>query len=162
MEMKEMGIGSVVVVGGMVFGFSQYGLNSVLSEDLKHITEVSQAEMPAYMETVTGEFQSNFSTYEIPLETYSYEGLSKFTYSVDDGTFIENVTSEEAVPKEGLKDLKKFLGDANFKEAFCLQDEMAMFTSKGWNYRFMVEDSNGRNISTIRCFATSAPALRTS
>ena len=151
MDIREIGIGSVVVVGGMAFGFSQYGLDSVLSEDLKHITEVSQAERPAYMETVTTEFQNKFEDYHIQLEAYSYEGLSTFTSSPDHGTFVETISSVAPVPKEEIKNLQKLLNEPVFREAFCQQSEMVMFTDKGWNYKFMVQDSNGRPISNIRC-----------
>lgn len=151
MDIKEIGVGGVFLIGGVAYGFSQYGLNSVLTEDLKYMSEVSQAERPAYMETIITEFQNNFETYAIEMEAYLYVGSSKFTASPQQGAFIENVTSQSPVPKNEMANLRKLLKEPIYKDHFCGQEEMTMFTDKGWNYRFIVKDSNGREISRIHC-----------
>lgn len=154
MDIKELGVGGVFVIGGMAYGFSEYGLNSVLSEEIKSITEVSQAERPAYMETVTTEFQNNFLTYQIETENYLYVGNSEFSSSPRLGKFIENVTSESPVPKNELVNIRKLLNNPIYIEHFCGQEEMSMFTEKGWSYKFTVKDSNGREITKIDCSST--------
>ena len=49
MDIKEYAIGGVVVIGGVVYGVSQGGLGDALTEDVKHMSTVSQEERAAYM-----------------------------------------------------------------------------------------------------------------
>jgi len=87
MDIKEWGAGGVIVVGGAVYGFTQMGLNDVLSDDLRHITEVSQQERPAYMDSVVAEFAEAFQVYQVETETYAYAGISNFSAAPASGTF---------------------------------------------------------------------------
>lgn len=156
MEIKEKIIGALFV-GGAAYGVSQYGLNDVLSEDMRHITSISAEERPAYMEQVVTEFTQAFSTYSIESETYLYEGFSKFTTSPADGTFVEIVTQDSPVPQKEISGLRTEMDNMNF----CAQAEMTMFTENGWTYRFSMQDKNGQRVFSIVCQAEQpTPALR--
>lgn len=149
MDLKEIGICGVVVVGGTVYGISQGGLGDALSEDLRAYHEVSQAERPEYMQSVVDEFDETFDTYIIETENFTYVGHSVFSAKPAQGVFDEVVSHEEKIPRDALKDIK-----AQMKpDAFCAQDEMVMFTDKGWNYRFKLKDDRGRIIATVICNA---------
>ena len=160
MEIKEIGGVAVVVVGGAVFGISQMGLNDVLSEDLRPLAEVSMQERPAYMSGIVNEFSEVFDTYFIETESYTYVGQSKFTTAPSSGTFMEVVRQNEAVPKKEMKKLTNFMKESNF----CEQDEMTMFTDKGWTYRFRMVDGKGNQVYAVICrpakMHQAAPKLR--
>jgi len=147
MDIKELGACGVFVVGGTVYGISQLGLNDVLSEDLRHISEVTFQERPAYMDTVVAEFTDAFATYGVETETYTYVGNSNFSTLPAMGTFVEVVRQDSPVPKRAVKGIKKQMELANF----CDQGEMTMFTEKGWTYRFSMEDSNGLKVFAVVC-----------
>lgn len=147
MDVKEMGACGVIVVGGAVFGISQMGLNDVLSEDLKHISEVTRQERPAYMDTIVAEFTEAFDIYQVQTDNYSFVGYSKFSTAPSSGTFIEVVRQDSPVPKSADKGIKAFMAEQNF----CRQDEMTMFADNGWTYKFSMRDSKGRKIFTIDC-----------
>ena len=147
MDIKEWGATGVLVVGGAVYGISQYGLNDVMSEDLRHISEVSAQERPAYMDGVVAEFREAFDSYAVETETYIFVGMSEFSTAPVDGGFIEVVTQEEPVPYEEIKGIAAQM-EVN---GFCAQDEMTMFTSKGWTYRFSMKDSKNRQVYAIVC-----------
>jgi len=148
MDLKEFGSAGVLVIGGAVYGISQYGLNDVLSEELRHISEVSAQERPAYMNTVIAEFDEAFDAYGVETSTgYTFAGLSEFSTLSGSGTFVETVTQDSPVPPEEMKAVKKTMEDAGF----CEQDEMTMFTDNGWKYRFSMKDSNGRKVYAVVC-----------
>lgn len=147
MDVKEIGGIGVVVVGGALFGFSQLGLNDALSEELRHISDVPLLERPAYMSEIASEFTEAFDTYSIQTETYYYEGVSTFKTSPNEELFIEVVTQDKPVPSKEIKALRDYMVAYNF----CAQEEMTMFTAKGWSYKFTVEDSKGRKIFNTHC-----------
>ncbi|NNC36237.1 MAG: hypothetical protein HKO02_02175 [Hyphomonadaceae bacterium] len=147
MDIKEIGACGVVVIGGAVYGISQYGLNDVLSEEIRHISEVSVQDRPAYMERIVGEFAEAFETYYIETETYAYVGISKFTTAPGSGTFVETVTQDEPVPKKEIKGLKASMNEMDF----CNQEEMTMFTNGGWTYSFTMQDSKGSRVFAVDC-----------
>ena len=156
MEIKEWGVGALFV-GGAAYGIAQYGLNDVLSEDLKHITEVTLEQRPAYMDQVVAEFTEAFATYGVQTETYMYEGFSNFTTSPRDGAFVEVVRQDSPVPQKEISGIRAVLEEADF----CQQDEMTMFTENGWTYRFFMEDSQGRRVYSVVCLpAATTPKLR--
>ena len=41
MDIKEIGAGAVIVIGGIAYTVSEGGLADALTEDIKHISEVS-------------------------------------------------------------------------------------------------------------------------
>jgi len=56
MGIKEIGTGTVVVIGGAIYGISEYGFGDVLQDELKTVAEVPIAEREAYMQTVADQF----------------------------------------------------------------------------------------------------------
>lgn len=158
MDIQEWLVGGAFVVGGVVYGASQVGLGDALSEDLRHITEVSQEEMPAYMESVVKDFSESFQDYAIPVtEDTAYIGKSAFKAAPKYGAFKEIVTQTEKVPSKHVKLMASLLKKSNF----CEQEEMKMFTDKGWNYEFSIKNMNGSHIYSINC-TPSISKLRTS
>ena len=155
MNLKELGIGGVIVVGGAAYGISQYGLNDVLSEELRYYSNVSIDERPGYMESVVAEFTEVFSTYGVETPSYTYVGVSNFTTSPSNGTFVEVVVQEEKVPEGEIKGIRAQMEVSDF----CQQAEMTMFTEKGWSYRFTLQDGSGRNIFKATC-KPAQPDLR--
>ena len=153
MELKEIGGVTVLVIGGAVYGISQYGLNDVLSEELRHISTVSATERPAYMLDVVEEFSEAFQIYSVETETYLYVGYSDFKTSPATGTFVEFIRSEEPVPQAEIKGIQTAMD----KDSFCEQAEMKMFTDQGWAYRFSMADSTGRQIFTAHCRPAKSP-----
>ena len=87
MDIKEIGACGVFVVGGAVYGISQFGLNDVLSEDLKHITEVTREDRPDYMDSIVVEFKNNLSSYGVETESYTFVGPSNFSTLPANGVF---------------------------------------------------------------------------
>ena len=147
MDLKEMGVCGVVVIGGAVYGISQVGLGDALSEDLRAYHEVPAEERAIYMQSVVAEFSDAFDTYMIETETYNYVGQSTFSSQPLRGLFDEVVSQKETIPKKDLPAIKERLT----QHSFCSQDEMMMFTNKGWNYRFKLKDGSGRTVTTIIC-----------
>jgi len=44
MDLKEIGIGGVVVIGGAIYGISEYGLSDVLTDEIKYVHEIPMEE----------------------------------------------------------------------------------------------------------------------
>lgn len=147
MDIKEIGVCGVVVVGGAIYGISQVGLGEALSEELRPFHEVPAAERADYMQQVVDEFSGHFDTYFIQTPSYDYMGHSTFSSQPLRGLFDEVVSQDETVPREELPAIKAQLKP----DLFCAQDEMTMFTDKGWQYRFKLKDGNGRLIATVIC-----------
>ena len=147
MDIKEIGACGVFVVGGTIYGVSQFGLNDVLSEDLVHISEISRQERPAYMDKVVAEFDDAFETYGVQTETYTFVGTSHFSTAPASGTFTEVVRQDTAVPRKEIKALRAVMEESDF----CAQDEMTMFTENGWTYSFSLKDSKGQKLFKINC-----------
>jgi len=149
MDIKELGISGIIVIGGVTYGISQYGLEGALSEELSHISEVSRDDRPAYMDKIVGEFSEAFSSYIVANEdeSYYYVGDSRFSTAPANGVFIEVVTPKEAVPRKEIKAIKSKMETGNF----CAQDEMTMFTDNGWTYKFTMRDANGSKLFHIDC-----------
>lgn len=55
--------------------------------------------------------------------------------------FVETVVSEEPVSREHGRELQPRL-----HADFCKQDEITMFTEKGWSYSFTAQDSTRHRI----------------
>lgn len=157
MDIKEIGAGAVVVIGGVAYTFSQGGLADALSEDVRHISEVSYEERPAYMGGIVDSFTESFPNYIIQSESYDFVGNSKFSASPQQGLFVEVVTSQEAADNTQLRATKAQITETNF----CDQEEMTMLTDKGWSYKFSLENADGRGFYSVTC-AGDAPQLRLS
>lgn len=157
MDIKEYALGGVVVIGGVAYGVSQGGLGDALSEDVKYISAVSQQERPAYMEGIVEDFTDNFSTYLVQTENYYYVGQSKFSFKAEEGLFVEVVKSEDLAKDKDIKAVQAEMKNSEF----CAQAEMTMFTYKGWEYRFILEDQKGYRIYQVTC-RSNIPKLRVS
>ena len=157
MDIKEYAISGVVVIGGIAYGVSQGGLGDALTEDVKHISTVSQEERDTYMGGIVETFAENFAIYMVPTETYGYVGDSKFSFKADDGMFVEVVKSQEDTTDANIKSVK----DKMKANDFCAQEEMTLFTDKGWQYRFMMQDHKGNRFYQITC-QSDIPKLRLS
>ena len=157
MDIKEYAISGVVVIGGIAYGVSQGGLGDALTEDVKHISTVSQEERDTYMGGIVEAFAENFAIYMVPTETYGYVGDSKFSFKADDGMFVEVVKSQEDMTDANVKAVQAKIKSTDF----CAQDEMTLFTDKGWQYRFMLQDYKGNRIYQITC-QSDIPQLRLS
>ena len=147
MDIKELGVCGVVVIGGTVFGVSKMGLGAALSEDLKAYHEVASEDRADYMGSIVVEFRDSFDTYIVQTESYDYVGTSTFSFDPELGLFVEVVKQDDTVPSSALPEIRKRLT----KEAFCAQDEMTMFTENGWNYSFTLKHKKTRNITTVIC-----------
>jgi len=154
MDIKELAVGGVIVIGGVAFTVSQGGLGDALSDDVKHISEVPYNERPAYMSQIVESFSENFSNYIIQTETYNYVGYSTFSMRADQGKFVEVVQSKEQADQKDTQSVKTLMQQSDF----CAQDEMTMFTEKGWSYWFTMKDAQGRRIYTITCKPDAAGA----
>lgn len=146
MDLKQIGTGAVVVIGGVAYGVSGGGLKDALTSEVRHVREVPYEDRAAYMSEITVDFAENFEVYFVQSDTYDYIGHSKFGSAPAKATFTEVVTSEESVPHAEIKKLR-----AKAEPGFCEQDEMTMFTEKGWSYDFKIMDGAGRQIITILC-----------
>lgn len=161
MEIKEIGGTLVLVAGGAIYGISQVGLGDALSEDIRHISEFTIAERADYMTGITHEFSEAFDTYYVATQSdYVFEGHSSFSIAPSSGTFMEVVRQEEPVPEAELEALKTIMASNDF----CAQDEMVMFTEKGWKYRFRMIEGKGQQIFAVTCqpaqIEQEAPKLR--
>ena len=157
MDIKEYAISGVVVIGGIAYGVSQGGLGDALTEDVKDISMVSQEERAAYMGGIVETFSENFAIYIVETDTYNYVGDSKFSFKADEGMFVEVVKSQEDTTDANIKSVK----DKMKTNDFCAQEEMTLFTDKGWQYRFMLQDYKGNRFYQITC-QSDIPKLRLS
>ena len=155
MDIKEIGAGAVVLIGGVAYTVSEGGLADALNEDVKHITEVSLAERPAYMNGIVNEFSENFSNYIVQTEGYDFVGQSTFSSSPNRGQFVEVVEAQETTDKANLQAVTQRMKDTDF----CAQAEMTIFTEKGWSYEFTMKDAQGRKFYAITC-SPNAPTLK--
>lgn len=155
MELKEAGICGLFVVGGAV-GFGAFGLNDVLSSDLRHINDVSYEERAEYMATVVAEFDEAFDTYNVESEEYYHTGVSTFSHRPASSMFVEHVRLTELASTQQVKEIRVYFDE----DLFCQQAEMTMFTEKGWHYEFNLENHNGGVIERVTCRASTTPQLR--
>ena len=153
MELKEVGLAGVFVVGGAV-AFGSVGLNDVLSEDLRHVAEVPSAERAAYMEDVVAEFAEAFDSFGVETDTYVVGGWSEFSAEPASATFVEVVRAEHEVPPEAWRELRAYWAET----AFCEDAEATMFTDQGWSYSFSFRNANGRVMVSSECRPDGAAA----
>ena len=161
MQIRELGGTVVVVAGGAIYGISQVGLGAALSEDIRHISEFTMAERPAYMTEITTQFSEAFDAYYVATESdYVYEGHSTFSIAPSSGTFTELVRNDASIPEAEFKEIVAVMATSDF----CAQEEMVIFTDKGWKYSFKMQEATGRKIFEVTCkparVEQDAPALR--
>ncbi len=153
MDIKEIGACAVVVIGGVSYAISSGGLKDALTDDVRPVTSVAYEDRADYMSDIVAKFTQSFDAYIVQIETYDYVGHSKFSASPSSAMFVEVVASDEPVPSEAIGGLNKRL-----ETEFCAQEEMTMFTEKGWHYSFTLQDSTGRRIFTTVCRGVSNPS----
>jgi len=145
-ELKEIGACACVVIGGVAYSVSSGGLKDALSSDIRNVNEFSYEERSEYMNEVISEFSALFESYIVQTETFDYVGVSHFSASPSNATFVEVVTSQESVPRDEVPKIQVQAGTG-----FCEQDEMTMFTENGWNYQFTLTDGDGRDVFAVVC-----------
>ena len=156
MEIQEWLVGGAFVVGGVVYGASQVELRDVLSEELRHIEEVSQEEKPAYMDSVVQDFSDNFDGYAIPIsEDTAYISDANFEAKPSYGAFTNTLNLTEQAPKNDVKIIQNLIKQLNY----CSLSEMTYFTDKGWTFQMQINNKNGSHISSINCVPPT-PKLR--
>ncbi|MEM9937820.1 MAG: hypothetical protein AAFZ91_05815 [Pseudomonadota bacterium] len=146
MDIKEIGGCAVLVIGGVTYGIASGGLKDALDSDIRLVTEVAYEDRAEYMDDVVDQFTAAFETYIVQTETYDYVGYSEFSATPWNATFVETVTSEERIPNQEMSAILR-----QTKVGFCAQEEMTMFTDKGWSYDFSMFDGAGRAIGRISC-----------
>jgi len=145
MDIKEIGACGAVACGVFVFG--GYGLNDVLSNELKDVADVSFADRSAYMESVVAEFADAFDTYYLDTGTFVYEGRSAFSAKAHRAAFVEVVSHDSPVPEAEKAKLQSMWLD----DRFCSQAEMTMFTDQGWTYTFTLNGMGDDAILDVTC-----------
>ena len=158
MEIKEWLVGGGFVVGGIVYGASQVSFSDVLSEDLRHFSEVSIEERPAYMDSVVKDLADNFDVFAVPVsEEIAYVGTADFKSAPKYGAFKTILTHTEQVPNKHVKLVASVVKQFNI----CEEEDAKMFTNQGWTYELSVKNLNGSHIYSVNC-TPSTPKLRTS
>ena len=156
MDIKEIGIGSVVVIGGAIYGISEYGLGDVLQDELKPAADVPMAERAAYMQSVTTQFTEFYEGALYGTDEFTFAG--DFNYELDPQrpAFIEVVQSLNELSKEQVKDLKAYHAD----DWMCDLEDSLLFTDKGWTYTTKLKNVDGRTMVIITCKPENKLGLR--
>lgn len=147
MSVKELCTGAVIVIGGVAYTVSEGGLADALSEDIKHIAEMTFEERPAYMAGIVDDFNETFSHFIVQTDNYDYLGLAKFKALAGQGLFEGVAQTEETTDQANIDAVRTQMEAGDF----CEQDQMLMFTEKGWSYRFTMKDAQGRRFYTVTC-----------
>ena len=156
MELKEIGAGCFVVIGGAIYGISEYGLGDVLQDDLKTVAEVPMEEREAYMESVTVQFTEYFQAALYGTDDFTFAGDFKYEIDTRRPEFIEVVQSFNELSKDQVKELKTYHSD----KWMCDTYDTLMFTDKGWTYTTKLKNVDGRTMVTVKCKPTNGPGLR--
>jgi len=155
-SLKEIGMGSVVVIGGAIYGISEYGLGDVLQEELKPVSEVPTAERAAYMESVTTQFTEFYEGALYGTDDFTFAG--EYTYELDTQrpAFIEVVQSFNELSKQQVKELKAYHSD----NWMCDLEDSLLFTDKGWTYTTKMKNVDGRTMVIVTCTPKNNLGLR--
>lgn len=156
MDIKEIGIGSVVVIGGAIYGISEYGLGDVLKDDLKPVAEVSMAEREAYMQSVTTQFTEFYEVALYGTDDFTFAGDFKYDLEPRKATFIEVVQSKNKLSKKQVKELKAYHAD----NWMCDTEDTLLFTDKGWTYSTKLKNVDGKTMVIVTCRPEQQIGLR--
>lgn len=156
MDLKEIGIGGVVVIGGAIYGISEYGLSDVLKDEIKHVHEIPMEEREAYMSSVVTQFTEFYEGATYGTDDFDFVGSLKYDLNPKRTEFIEVVQSLHDVPKAEVKNLRKYYAG----QWMCDFDDSTMFTDKGWSYTTKMKNKDGRIMVTISCKPETALGLR--
>ena len=158
MDLKELGIGGFVVIGGAIYGISEYGLGDVLTEDIKYVSDVPMDVREAYMVDVTTQFTEFFGGAIYGTDTFDFVGDLVFETDAKRAMFTEVVQSDIVVPKNEVKNLKALHAD----NWMCDTEDTRMFTDKGWTYVTELKNNDGKLMVKVTCRSTETqrPELR--
>ena len=156
MDIKELGITGFIVVGGAIYGISEYGLGDVLQNDLKHVSEVPYAEREAYMKSVTVQFTEFYGGAVFGTDEFATVGSLSYELAPKRTTFIQVVDAQEKVTKAQEKDLKSFYSN----KWVCETEDVLLFTDKGWTYTTKLKNTDGRTMVVVTCKPTNSSNLR--
>lgn len=155
MDIKEIGAGAVIVIGGIAYTVSEGGLADALTEDIKHISEVSLEDRPNYMAGIVEDFTETFGYYIVQTGDYDYLAAAKFKAVPSHARFETTAQAEETTDQANIDAVKREMESYNM----CEQSDIVMFTDQGWNYKLTMKDAQGRRFYSITCNANT-PKLR--
>ena len=156
MDIKEIGMGTVVVIGGAIYGISEYGLGDVLKDELKAVAEVPMAEREAYMQSVTTQFTEFFEGALYGTDDFTFAGDFKYEIDTHRPAFIEVVKSHNELSKTQVKELKAYHAD----KWMCETEDTLLFTDKGWTYTTKLKNVDGRTMVIVTCKPENKVGLR--
>ena len=156
MSLKEIGMGSVVVIGGAVYGISEYGLGDVLQDELKPVAEVPMAERAAYMQSVTLQFTEFYGGALYGTDEFTFAGDLKYELDPKRAAFIEVTQSLNELSKTQVKELKAYHAD----DWMCEEEDSLLFTDKGWTYTTKLKNVDGRTMVIVTCKPENKLGLR--
>ena len=150
MSIKELGMGSVVVIGGAIYGISEYGLGDVLQEELKPVAEVPMAEREAYMQSVTTQFTEFYEGALYGTDDFTFAGDFKYEFDPKRAAFIEVTQSLNEISRQQVSELKAYHKD----NWMCDTEDTLLFTDKGWTYTTKLKNVDGRTMVIVTCKPT--------
>lgn len=156
MDIKEIGMGSVVVIGGAIYGISEFGLGDVLQDELRPVAEVPMAERTAYMQSVTTQFTEFYEGALYGTDDFTFAGEYKYELDIKRPAFIEVVQSFDKLSKQQVKDLQDYHSD----DWMCDLEDSLLFTDKGWTYTTKLKNIDGRMMVIITCKPENNLGLR--
>lgn len=156
MDIKEIGVGTVVVLGGAIYGVSEYGLGDVLQDELKAVAEVPMAEREAYMQSVAVQFTEFYDGAIYGTDTFNFAGEFKYDLDPRRAAFTEVAQSTHELTKAHIKELKAYHADKHL----CETEDSLLFTDKGWTYTTKLKNINGRTMVIVSCKPKPKHGLR--
>lgn len=154
MDIKEIGVGTVVVIGGAIYGVSEYGYGDILQEDIKIVQEVPLAEREAYMQSVTAQFTEFYEGALYGTDDFTFASDLKYEFDPKRAAFIQVSQSLNELSKTQAKELKAYHAD----QWICGTEDIVIFTEKGWTYTTKLKNVDGRTMVIVTCKPT--PGLR--
>ena len=73
--------------------------------------------------------------------------MAKFKALAGQGLFEGVAQTEETTDQANIDAVRTQMEAGDF----CEQDQMLMFTEKGWSYRFTMKDAQGRRFYNVTC-----------
>jgi len=153
---KEIGAGTVVVIGGAIYGISEYGLGDVLQEELKNVAEVPISERQAYMQTVADQFTEFYEGAVYGTENFDFATDLKYNINARRATFTQVSQSLNELTNDQVKELKTLHSD----NWMCDTEDSLLFTDKGWTYKTKLKNLDGRLMVVVTCKPNKNSGLR--
>ena len=156
MGIKEIGTGTVVVIGGAIYGISEYGFGDVLQDELKTVAEVPMAERKAYMQTVADQFTEFYDGAVYGTENFNFATDLKYDLNPRRATFTQVSQSLNELSNDQVKELKAVHSD----NWMCDTEDSLLFTDKGWTYKTKLKNLDGRLMVLVTCKPNKTSGLR--